>query len=327
MNSTTDTIGAFPPPEGTTLNFTDPESIGYRVIIPAVVFPVLAIPFLLARLYAKYFLIKHLHIDDYSIILGWLFALANSIYEILQTRNGLGIHIWDLPIYEFTRFLRTGGTYGSILYNYGTLFTKVSILLFYQRLPADRHFRVVIYVVMFITTGYCLSASYWFLYTCRPIRKFWDPTVPGTCVNMIANYLANAALNAATDIVILILPIWLLWPLRLPARQKLGVTVVLMTGSFVCVVSIIRLAVVPSSLLNSPDFTWNSTSDTIWCIIELYTGIICACLPSLKILAKHHFPQIFTSHNERPDPSLDEYVGSPQQPQPRNNAYLPTLDG
>lgn len=61
MNSTADT---FPPPEGTTPNFTDPESIGYRVVIAAVFFPVLAIPFLLARLYVKYFIIKHLHLDD-----------------------------------------------------------------------------------------------------------------------------------------------------------------------------------------------------------------------------------------------------------------------
>ncbi|KAH6676001.1 hypothetical protein B0J14DRAFT_587792 [Halenospora varia] len=106
MNLTTDTIGAFPPPEGTTPNFIDPESIGYRVVIAAVFFPVFAILFLLARLYARYFLIKHLHLDDYSIILGWLFALACSINIILQTRSALGIYVWDLPIDKLTRYLR-----------------------------------------------------------------------------------------------------------------------------------------------------------------------------------------------------------------------------
>lgn len=84
---------------------------------------------------------------------------------------------------------------------------------------------------MLITTGYCSCASYWFLYACRPIRKFWDPAVPGTCVNMVANFLANAALNAATDVLILLLPLWLLWPLSLPTRRKIGVVVVFMTGS------------------------------------------------------------------------------------------------
>jgi hypothetical protein len=63
-NSTTDVVGAYPPPAGVTPNFTNPESIGYRVILAALLCPAIAIPFLLLRLYTRRFLIKCLHLDD-----------------------------------------------------------------------------------------------------------------------------------------------------------------------------------------------------------------------------------------------------------------------
>jgi hypothetical protein len=74
----------------------------------------------------------------------------------------------------------------------------------------------------------------------------------------------------------------------------------------VCVVSTIRLANIPSSVID-PDFTWVAALGyvlmyvyLVLCrlslladfhrIVEMYTGIICACLPSLKTIIKHHFP-------------------------------------
>ena len=55
-------------------------------------------------------------------------------------------------------------------------------------------------------------------------------TVPGSCIDMYAAYFALAALNSATDVVIHLLPIWLLWPLRVKLGQKIAVGLVLMPG-------------------------------------------------------------------------------------------------
>jgi hypothetical protein len=84
---------------------------------------------------------------------------------------------------------------------------------------------------MFITVGYSLAGASAVLYFCNPIRKFWDFHMPGTCVRLDQAYLAGAALNAATDVAILLLPIWLLWPLTLPTQTKIGLIAILMTGS------------------------------------------------------------------------------------------------
>ena len=57
-------MGAAPPPSGVTPNFDNPESIGYRLIVVAVVFPVLALCFLLPRLYSATFILKKWRPDD-----------------------------------------------------------------------------------------------------------------------------------------------------------------------------------------------------------------------------------------------------------------------
>ncbi|KIM96649.1 hypothetical protein OIDMADRAFT_63107, partial [Oidiodendron maius Zn] len=172
------------------------------------------------------------------------------------------------------------------------LFTKASILLFFVRLSPSTTFTIATYIVLFVSIGYCLAGAFAFLYLCNPIRKYWDFTVPGTCVNIGQAFLAGAALNVVTDVTILLLPIWLLWPLELPMRRKVGVALILMTGSFVCAVSIARLVVIPSGL-KDPDSTWRYVPNLILCIVEMYTGIICSCLPSLKRFAKHHWPNLF----------------------------------
>jgi len=64
MNSTTDIIGALPPPPGVTPNFVDPDYNGLQIIISGIIFSILAISFLVARMYAKYYLLKQFNYDD-----------------------------------------------------------------------------------------------------------------------------------------------------------------------------------------------------------------------------------------------------------------------
>ncbi|PMD37783.1 hypothetical protein L207DRAFT_586113 [Hyaloscypha variabilis F] len=305
MNSTS-IVGAFPPPPGTTANFTNPEYTGARLVVAAIVCPAIAIPFMLIRLYTKHFLLKRLHLDDYAITLGMLCAFANSGVGIYQTRNGLGIQIWNVPLDKYIKFLKVGSTYGAITFSVGMLCIKASIALFYLRFSLDRSFRIVTYIVLFVSVTFALLGAFSFAYLCKPIEKFWNFTVPGTCGNFGANLLTFAVLDVITDVTLLLLPIWLLWPLKLERIHKIGTVLIFMTGSFVCCVSIIRLV----ELLRTSDYKdWecSSVENLIWCLIELYTGIICACLPSLKPFSKFHFPFLHKKHQEVAVRSLNTF--------------------
>ncbi|KAN0116744.1 hypothetical protein V8E51_002721 [Hyaloscypha variabilis] len=292
MSSTT-VVAAYPPPPGITPNFVHPKSNGSQIIIAGILLPVLMFPFLGARLYAKYSLLKKMRHDDYMIILAVPVTLGFCIMQMLQTRNGSGNHIWDLPLSKFATYFFWGSIFGSLTYGLGTLFIKTSILLFYLRLPSTRAFRIVTCGVLLVACGYCLFGAFTWLFMCRPMKAYWDVTVQGKCLSFKNAFLVGGVLNVATDVVMLLLPIWVLRPLRLPRKQKIGVTLVLMTGSFVCIVSAIRLTkILPSASVN-PDFTWTGSQGYVWCIIEMNIGIICACLPSLKTIAKHHYPGTF----------------------------------
>jgi len=71
-------IGALPPPPGITPNFENPESIAYRVIIVAVIGPLLTIPICALRLYTKRNFLRAVGLDDCG-----SFILRNSIYPLL----------------------------------------------------------------------------------------------------------------------------------------------------------------------------------------------------------------------------------------------------
>lgn len=81
----------------------------------------------------------------------------------------------------------------------------------------------MVYAVIFVVTGYSISAGFAFLYGCK---------IPGSpaCQRTAQVFLASAILNVVTDIVILLLPIWLIWPMRLRIQYKIAVAFIMMGG-------------------------------------------------------------------------------------------------
>ncbi|KAK3358448.1 hypothetical protein B0T24DRAFT_130275 [Lasiosphaeria ovina] len=297
MASTTtqpDYPGMLPPPPGVTPNITDPESIGWKLVVAGVVCPVIALVFWTLRVYTARRILRKFHLDDWLITASLILAIGLSIVDISQTKYGMGVHMWEVTPSDFQHSIIVGLP-ASIFYNLSTLCVKASILFFYLRFAAaNQAFRVTVYALLFVVAGYSLNAAFSFLYLCTPIHKLWDLATPGSCVDLYSAFLASAAINAATDVAILLLPSWLLWPLRLHWRHKVAVSLVMMTGGFVCAVSFFRLASIPLGKDNM-DTTWQYCINNIWCLVELYVGIVCACLPCLKPFVKEHFPSIFSA--------------------------------
>jgi hypothetical protein len=68
-------------------------------------------------------------------------------------------------------------------------------------------------------------------FMCIPVASFWDQSIEGHCMDRLAFWFSNAALNITTDIMIFALPIPLLKQLQLPKRQKLGLIFVFTFGA------------------------------------------------------------------------------------------------
>ncbi len=71
----------------------------------------------------------------------------------------------------------------------------------------------------------------------------------------------------------------------------------------VCGITVIRMT--PLEMTSKdPDVTFGSYASTYWTIVEVNTGILCACLPTWKFFLGKLFPCVFpdddTSNNSRP---------------------------
>lgn len=109
---------------------------------------------------------------------------------------------------------------------------KTSILLLYLRLfKVNQTFRYSTWIVLFFVVGY-LFCNFWTqLFGCSPPSKFWHPDGPGTCVDIIKTCLAYASLNIISDFVIFVLPLPMVWHLKLSLKEKIGVSLVFTSGA------------------------------------------------------------------------------------------------
>lgn len=117
-----------------------------------------------------------------------------------------------------------------LLYNPTILATKASILLFYRRINPSQKFRIAVDTTMAICV--LTSVAFLFLATfqCKPIEHFWNRRIPGKCIDSATFLMANGAVGLFTDILILLLPVPMIFRLRVSTKRKVGLCVIFMIG-------------------------------------------------------------------------------------------------
>lgn len=128
-----------------------------------------------------------------------------------------------------TVFLWQCGFASQVLYPASLGVIKLSIILFFVRvLPPDHVWRKPLYgIAAWVVASESAFTVALFL-QCRPLNFYWDKTVEGTCFDQPKFYYVDAALNMATDLVILSLP-WLIF--RSKCRLHPPLPYVVMSGS------------------------------------------------------------------------------------------------
>ncbi|KAF2175405.1 hypothetical protein K469DRAFT_680082 [Zopfia rhizophila CBS 207.26] len=280
-------VGVIPPPPGVTPNFINPPSLQYIILIINIVFPFISALFVTLRLYTTGLILRKVGIDDYMVALSWLLACASSSIDSLLTRYGLGLHLWDVPFSTFNRnFLKFAAICGTF-YGLSIMFSKLSILALYLRYLPQKP-KETIYGTIVVVIFYSLIGSFEWVFACQPIEKFWDLSITrGSCIEWSKMTIFSGVMNTATDVVILLLPIFMLRKVRLPRWEKIGLILVVMTGGFVFVVSIIRLKTTVD-MASNPDITWEFVRNGIWWMIEMHIAIVCACLPVGRAFLRKH---------------------------------------
>lgn len=183
---------------------------------------------------------------------------------------------------------------------------------------------------MAIVIAYGVAATIATILQCVPIARAWDKTISGTCFDITAFWYANASYTIATDLILLVLPVRVIWGLKLRAIQKAAVLMMFAMGGLVTIFSIIRMTtLVASAISNDPtcEFTgfnflsiiaacrgeksWlmffpelDVIESTSWANIETNVAILCACLPIFRRPLAMVFPRLFSALGDYPTPAL-----------------------
>ncbi|PVI03760.1 hypothetical protein DM02DRAFT_652348 [Periconia macrospinosa] len=284
--------GVVPAPPGSIANPTNPPSIAHHVVAANIAFPLLSTVFLALRWYTSLCILQRVGFEEYTITIAWIMALGHAATSCILTRYGLGRHLWDVSFVAFNNNFGKAAIIGGLSYTLAIMFVKISILVFYLRISAARNLKIVIYTAVAITIAYSIPLATIGFYACNPMAKYWDITITtGSCINQYAVYLFSASMNIATDVIILVLPVVMLWKVHIPRRQKVGIIFMLMTGGLVLVASIVRLVHIVNSFYTT-DITWDFANQDVWWALELHLAIVCSCLPLGKAFLRCHFPQV-----------------------------------
>lgn len=109
---------------------------------------------------------------------------------------------------------------------------KMSILVLYLRLFAiDRAFRYLTQLTMVFVCGYLLANLFTQIFGCSPRSKYWIADTPGHCINYTKAGLAYGAMNIVSDLLIFVLPLPVVWRLKLSRREKAAISLIFMTGA------------------------------------------------------------------------------------------------
>ncbi|KAI9149924.1 Satratoxin biosynthesis SC1 cluster protein 4 [Paramyrothecium foliicola] len=258
-------VALVPPPPGVTVDFDNPRS--RFVLLHYLIFAIggfLAFVALLQRYYAKLFLSKGLQIDDLFMSMAWLASVTTQALSVWSiARGGLCHHIWEMPVSVFEE-------YSLVIYITAPVFqlcngfAKLTLLTFYLRLGVQTSFRIAVWSTIVAVTLYTITITFLMFFQCTPIHKAFNPLVGGgSCINAAGLYIATAATNIATDMVLFILPLPMIFSMHLPLAQKIGAVFVFAIGSLTIATSCVRLAYLPS-LLKSQDFPWDAALANVW---------------------------------------------------------------
>jgi hypothetical protein len=107
-----------------------------------------------------------------------------------------------------------------IFYSTSLQLTKLSIVIVYIQIFYYSWIRHASYGVLVVLLGTQIWVFYVIFTACDPLPAFWDPTiVPAVCRSQ-AYWLSNQYLAIATDFIIFLLPVPVIWDLKIRLRQK-----------------------------------------------------------------------------------------------------------
>lgn len=225
--------------------------------------------------------------DDYSMIVATAFYTTSCVFAGMGIYAGIG----SLDDKQRSAWNMIAGakwlTFWQIMYAWSLPFIKFSIGLTILRITTDTVYRILIWIIVGLSSMSCLIGFFAVIFVCMPMEKSWmGALVEGSCADGAIitkiSYLISA-LAVVTDWGCAIIPTIIVWGLQMKTKMKISISVILAIGAIASAATIVRLPFL--SLYNATEnYLHGLAHIMLWSNIECGIGIIAGSLPSLKAL-------------------------------------------
>ncbi|KAK7985135.1 hypothetical protein PG996_005622 [Apiospora saccharicola] len=245
----------------------------------------------------------------------WLMAVAMFPFTVLSISclvasfNGVGIHAFRFEQPGNEGYMQSGLFWFfmfEVFYCITIIPIKLSIGYMLVRIAQNR--KVYIYAqygIMAMFTVMNLIAALYIIFQCNPVSAAWDSKLmaEGThCQDpaILADiYYATTAVNIFTDWATALMPIPLLWNVKLNRNAKVSVAAILGLGIFASLSACIRLKYTVN-LTSSDDYLFGLCNIVIWGYAENGVGVFVGNLSTLRPLFRKMLSLGGTDESSKP---------------------------
>ncbi|GES63962.1 GPCR, PTH11-type [Aspergillus terreus] len=242
----------------------------------------------------------HMYVIDLVLVrvirpltLWQLFFVAYIALLLKMPSAGIGLHMWEVPISSLSQ----GAVYVGVAdFIHLALLSSIKMTFlcyyyhyFWLHTPCRRMVIVGMVVVGVAAAAFTTTAAVTAMPSLSPAdSRAGEKEIPH------AAPLAYGAVDTATNIYILLVPIPCLRQLQLGGREKMKVAALFFLGICACAAGIAIPAVAPR-LWSSPDLTWTVGIMCMLGAVEANIGLLCACLLLLPAFLDGHGPKRIVS--------------------------------
>jgi hypothetical protein len=147
----------------------------------------------------------------------------------------------------------------------------------------DRRIIASLWTLIVINVMFIIGATIGALFMCWPIQKSWYPLMPGTCGDRPAYVFGTVGVTIATDVLVALIPAWVIHDLRMPLRNKVFVIIFLSLPLAVTAIGCYRLYQFVEVMKLSKVYTENPYNvRNVLSNVEANLGVLAACGPTIK---------------------------------------------
>ncbi|KZL64840.1 integral membrane protein [Colletotrichum incanum] len=236
--------------------------------------------FLFLRVYCRKIRLRGIWIDDYILIVSWVFLLISTSIITELMRLGFG------KAMDFTPHMHTLSSANVVINHVALALSKTSFAVTMLRILSGRQKVFIWFLIIsmnaILATG---AVASWKAACDRPLDSY-EAVIPGSCWRVqdsVVMAMVSNGYSALVDFILSLLPWPIIWGLKMKRHEKIGVAIAMSLGIVAGLVGVIKVAKIVT-IADDADIPNRLSLLFIWGQAEPNVTIVALSIPILRVL-------------------------------------------